>query len=270
MLDKFKKYFKYIVFLVLALLVAIGFLTFYLQKRELERERDELYRVISIQEDTIEIKEGIFQKKVVELGDVSTVLDTTRKEIADLKATIESQKKTIVHYTQLSVTWRKKYEGMAEAYQEIFEGQTTEPGTTPGIERLKVTFKKEFGPFRVDGYTITSPPEAFVAVTQSRPLILGVALTQDKDGDWSTVVSSSEDGFEVDVNVSAVDRKLELITWRDKISTDLDVGFLGKPSLGVGVKYGDKLAVGPKCSAYLDDEVSWSCGVGISWRPFDR
>jgi hypothetical protein len=231
--------------------------------REVRRERDELAAIVRMQEDTIEVRDGLYQKKVAELDAVSALLTKEGQLTASLREEVERQRLQVVSYSELVITWKRRYEALVEATQ------TEEPPDTPGDPvRTRVAFSKDFGPFRVDGHTLTNPPEAWVAVQQSRPIRLGVALTQAKDGRWSTLVTTEDkDAYSVDVSVSAVDRQTDVQDWRDRLSLGLDLGLYSEPRLGVSARYGDRLQLGPQCSVGASD---WSCGLSVSWRPFDR
>lgn len=242
-----------------------------IQKETARRERDRYAAALSNSEKTVEVERGLFQKKVVELDDLSSLLKTRDKELTDARAVIEHQRADVVAYSELSITWKKKYEGLARATQTVVHPEKPDDTGQPVVDRLRVDFSKEMGPFDLSGYTLTSPPEAFVSLSQARPIKLGVHLVQLPDGHWSTIVSTGKDAdYSVDVDVSAVNRNFEKQNWRDKLSLDMSVGVYDTPSIGVGVRYGGALSLGPACSAYAVGSVSWSCGVSVSWRPFDR
>ncbi len=277
MIALFRRYARFAAIAVALGAFGLVMLNMHRSKRAAERERDELMKIVRAQEGTTQLREGVYQRTVTELGDVRAALDSSRKESLALREEVEKRRAEVVYYSDLTVRWKKKYEGIAKAYQEVLGSEEDPPdpddpvADDPPLPRIRVTFERDFGPFRVDGHTVTSPPEAYVSVSQTRPLRLGVALVEERDGGWSTVVSSSEEDIEVSVDVTAKHRDFERIDWRDKLSVGVTTGFLGEPSLGVGMRYGGRISVGPECSARLAEEgVGWSCGVGLSWRPFDR
>lgn len=232
------------------------------------RERDALAQKLAESERTIEVQEGVFQRTSLELSDVRAMLGKSELDLQDVRELLRKQDAELVAVTEISLRWKKKYEGLAHATQvEV----PADPSMPDAPTRVRVDFSKELGPFDLSGHTLTSPPEAFVSLSQARPISLGVHIAQLPNGKWSSVVTTPDGSdYAVDIVVSAVDREFERQDWRDKLSLDLDAGFYNTPSLGVGARYGSAISVGPKCSVHADHVVSWSCGVAFSWRPFDK
>lgn len=240
----------------------------FLKNRDLKSDSAEIASALADSENTVKISETLFQRKVVELNDVKSLLNSRERDNAQLKELVEKQGAEIVSYTEIILKWKKKYEGLLASIQ------TETPPAVPGDPvRYTVDFSGELGPFTVVGKTITSPPETFLSIYQHRPIKLGVSLLQHNNGKWSAVVSDEgESGeYDVDISLSAVNRKYEKQDWRDMLSLNIDAGFLPSSSMGVGVLYGNKAAVGPKCSAFAGGAgVDWSCGISFMWRPFDK
>lgn len=258
---------------IMVCVVSAALLTLYVRQcREADTLRDErnaLAQKLALAEETIEVKEGVFQKSAVEMEDLKGILSVYESRLNGTRDIIERQKAELVAVSNISLKWKRKYEGLAT---NVTETEVPPPEDDPDAPtRVRVDFAGSYGPFDVEGHTLTSPPEAHLSLEQARPIDLGVQLIQLPDGKWSTIVSTPEGAdYEVDISLSAVDSDFERIDWRDKLSVDLDVGLYETPSLGVGVRYGSVVSVGPKCSVYADSDVSWSCGAALSWRPFDR
>mgnify|MGYP001413922891 CR=1 FL=1 len=246
------------------------------QKNVARNERDSYAEALSKSEKTVEVGKGLFERKAAELDNLASILKERDNELADARTTIHQQKADVVAYSELSILWKKKYEGLAKATQTVVHTSDVphsvdNPQPISSNDRLKVSFSKQMGPFDLSGYTLTSPPEAFVSLSQARPIKLGIHLVQLPDGHWSTIVATEKDAeYSVDVAVSAVNRNFERQNWRDKLSLDMSVGVYDTPSIGVGLRYGGALSLGPECSAYASTSVSWSCGIRVSWRPFDK
>lgn len=232
-------------------------------------QRDALARKLAESERTIEIKEGVFQKSVVEMEGLAAALAESESRVRDTRDVIDRLNAELVSVSNVSLRWKRKYEGLLSATETHLPPPVDDPDAPT---RVRVDFAGSFGPFDIEGYTLSSPPEVRASLEQARPIDLSVQLIQLPDGKWSTIVSTPEGAeYDVDISLSAVDQDFERIDWRDKLSVDLDVGLYETPSVGVGVRYGSAISAGPRCSAYADIRgVSWSCGAALSWRPFDR
>lgn len=253
-------------------LISACFLVLYVKQcREtsaIRKQRDSLARKLVESERTIEFQEGVFQKSAVAMEDLRVALASSEARVRDTTDVIDRLNAELVTVSNLSLRWKRKYEGLANATETHLPPP---PDDQDAPTRVRVDFNGSYGPFDVWGHTLTSPPEAHVSLEQARPIDLSVQLIQLPDGKWSTIVSTPEGAeYAVDVSLSAVDQDFERIDWRDKLSVDLDVGLYDSPSLGIGMRYGSRVSMGPKCSVYAGDGVSWSCGAAISWRPFDR
>jgi hypothetical protein len=242
----------------------------HLSKNALEKSLNTVSNALIESSKTIEVQKGVFEKRSVELENIKILLAKKDNELLDVTAQLKKEHSQALAYSELSIMWKKKYEGAARATQTVVVDNSTNNTNTENKEqRLRVDFSKEAGPFDISGYTVTSPPEAFVSLKQSRPIKLGVVVSRSDDGKWSSIVSTPKDAdYGVDIVVSAIDKDLHVKSWRDKFSIDFRMGIYEDPSIGAGLKYGEKLSFGPDCSVYSNGELSWSCGVSMSWRPF--
>jgi hypothetical protein len=148
--------------------------------------------------------------------------------------------------------------------------------TQPGRDRID--FNKDFGMIGVKGYTITNPPEAWVSVKQLRPLKITVAVTQDKDRQWHTYATSSDENTAVDIALSAVNPYILEPKWYEKIQLGLSLaggsgtggfGFLAGIDATYKIKQFD---VGPAVFVTLGagTAVTPFFGAKFNWRPFER
>lgn len=228
------------------------------------RSRDaqvaELSTQLASNEHTIEIKDGLYATKIVEMGSLTSLLDTKRAEVAALKKQLDDSKAQLLTTQQLVVQWKKAYEGAVNAQQ------TDVPGSDPTVTRKKVTFDKDFGPIAVNGYTLTDPPEGFVSVRQTRPLKLTVSVAKNKDGTWSSYVTSSEPDMAVNVALGAVDPGVMDLGWRQRIWLDAGIGFLGDKGVSLGLSYHfDRVSIGAQCGVWANVQ---TCGASVGFRLF--
>lgn len=273
MLTKLKKYF--FVFLV-GCSIIFG-LYMYIKNRQYRNEIADLYNKVTRQAETIEVQKNVYEKKSLEVDDLNSILESLKKDndldkdtITKLQKELEKRQSELLAANRLALKWKKAYEAEVEA------NQTEDPGKDPddpGDDRIKISFEKDFGYIGVNGYTLTNPPIAWISVKQNRPLFLTMALSQNKDGHWSTLVTSSEDNVEVDVEVSAVNPFVLAKKWYEKLSVDTGIKLKTSgltPKLGISYPFGPINVSGGLQGDTVDKSVGWYVGLGYLWRPFER
>ncbi len=246
---------------VLAIVSVIGYGGYSCGARSRDAQIADLTTKLATSEQTIEIERGIVAKKSAELTDLADLLAKTGAENERLAALVKRGQMEILTLNQLVVKWKKAYEAAVEA------SQTEEPPVIPdGPPRKKVTFSGRVGPITVDGHTLTDPPEAFLKWSQIDPLRLTLIVTKNKDGTFSSIVSSSDDDIATEITVSAVDVSVVAPTWKQRIWVNAGVDFLGDRRVFGGVSYHfDRLALGAECSGWTDGS---ACGLTVGFRPF--
>lgn len=229
-----------------------------------------LQNQIAERDRTIEVQKGLYEKLAVQTKDVKGTLDQKDVQVRELEDQVKKQKQDLLDASAVIVQWKKAYEGLANATQ------TNVPSTTQVASREKVDFHEDFGYIKVDGWTITNPPQAWVRLTQGRPLRLTLALAQDEAHAWHTYVTSSEQNMQVDVQVSSVNPYLFQPKWYENIGVDIDLG-AGTNQSGLGALFGAGLSyrfmqfsLGPHVWLGLNDRVDRYYGVTFEWRPFQR
>lgn len=270
-----KNYKTFAVFLI-ALVIGVFLLS---QKRSLEKRAEraeervtELSIKLATAEETIEISSGLYAKVLKENTDLNTTVialletaDFKNEQIEALSKQLEESGGKLLAANVLVLKWKKAYEGAVDASQTE---EPPDPDQPDAPIRKRVDFKKDFGYIEVTGHTITDPAEGFVSVKQLRPLKLALAISQNKDGSWSTYVVSSEDGIEVDIDSSGIDLKVarEKVTWRDRTQVVFEADVFGEYSVGAGILYDfKKSSIGLGCSK---DQNDWSCGLRVGYRIF--
>lgn len=248
-------------------LVILAFLGLVMQvgynwgKRKSADRAAQLAAELSKATETIELTTGLYSKSVVTIQDLTVLLDTSRSEVKALKAHLEEAKAKLLITEQISLRWKEAYEEALKANQT--EEPPEEPGGTP---RKKVAFEGNLGPVHASGHTLTDPPEAFLKLEQVVPLILTMNLVQNRDGTWTTFVTSSDENMDVKIDVAGVNPLVLSEKWYQKIWVELGAGFLGDPSGSVGLRYyGDHWSFGAECTAW---QTGNNCGGSIGYRIF--
>jgi hypothetical protein len=257
MLGFIKKNIRSIVTVLLVLLAvgAVGYIFYGCGARSRDDEVAEIATRLAANETTLEIQRGLYATKIVEMGDLTKLLDDTRDEVKALKKQIDASQAQLLTTQQLVVKWKKAFEGAVNAHQS-----EPEPG------RKRVDFEKGFGPIGVTGFTLTDPAEGFVSVQQLRPLKLVVAVARNRDGTWASYVTSSEPDMAVDVTLGGVDVGVLSLGWRQRIWIDAGVDFVAGRRVSLGASYRfDRVSLGAACSVWEDGQ---GCGLTAGFRPF--
>lgn len=227
---------------------------------------------------TLEVQKGLYTKLTVQTKDVQSTLDQKDQQVKELEDQAKKAHQQLLDASTLVVQWKKAYEGLAQATQTHVPIDPTKPSPEPTsvAGREKVDFHEDFGYIKVDGWTLTSPPQAWVRLTQGKPLKLTLAITQDKDKVWRTYATSSEENVGVDIQVTSVNPYVLQPRWYEHIGVALDLG-LGTNRGGVGALVGVGLnyqflqyTLGPHVWLGINDVVDKYYGLSMTWRPFQR
>jgi uncharacterized membrane-anchored protein YhcB (DUF1043 family) len=273
MLDKIQKY--SIVALVLGIVV-LGAMS-YFKQRSLEKQIVELHNQIALNTETIEVYKNNFEKKTAELSNLNSLLKTFQENkgrdaetIAKLREELKKKDARLLTVSRAAVKWRKAYKAQVKANVEV------DPGKDPDSkedDRIKVSFKKDFGYLGVEGYTLTNPGFADIEVKQNRPLVLTTAISQEKDGSWTTNVVSSEDNIEADIQISAVNPRVFKKKWYEKISLDLGVDMNSSglyPYTGLSIPVGPVSVSGGFWGDTPNEKLGYYSTINYSWNIFSR
>ncbi len=242
-------------------------------KHSYDKRITQLQNEMAEKDTTIEVQKGLYTKLTVQSENVKGVLDQKDVQVKELENQINKQKQQLLDATTLVASWKKAYEGVANATET-----TVPPDPKKPLEatREKVDFHQDFGYVKVDGWTLTKPPQAWVRVSQGRPLKLTLALSQDSARAWHTYATSSEENIGVDIQVTAVNPYILQPKWYEKIGIAIDLGMgtnrggLGALA-GLGLNYQIKqFTIGPHVWLGINDTVDKYYGIAFEWRPFQR
>jgi cell division protein FtsL len=264
---------------LVVLMAGVGAVTVTWQRHVDRKLTVDLQNQLAAKDKTLEEQKGLYTKLTLQESNVQSVLDSQDKQIQELKEQLKSSGQQLLDATQTSLTWRHAYEGIAKSTQSTVVSPPTGPGSTgtgTSVSRARVDFDETFDYIGVTGYTLTNPPEAYLKLTQLRPLKLTVASAQDKTGAWHTYVTSSETNVQADIVVSAVNPYLEEPKWYEKLALRGDLG-VGSTSAGAGVLFGlgatyevGRFDVGPAAWLTVTDRVDKYLGVMVGYHPFQR
>lgn len=251
----------------LGVLLVVGALYLAWQKHSFESQVRDLQNEVAKRDQTIEVQKDVYAKLDLQVKDLKSTIDTSTEAGKRLADEVAKSKAELVSVTNTLVKLQKQ---VAEGKG----GQTDVPGPKPGDPtRKKVTFGQDFGYARVDGFTLTDPPEYHLELGQgSRPLKLSLALTQQKDRSWRTLVASSDPNVSLDIGVTAVNPFVLEPRWYENLRLTLDLGAgSGGVLAGVGASARfNQFDIGPKIWGVTNGGGSVFYGGSVSWSPFQR
>lgn len=216
-------------------------------------------------EKTVELKQGLYATTLVQANDLQSLLTGKDAQVQALQKQLTDSQAQLLTTQQLVVQWKSAYQGALKATQ-------TNGGATPtpvdgavevpvALGRTRVDFTGGLGPISATGYTLTNPPEAYLSLIQTRPLKLTVSVARERDGTWTSYVTSSEPNIGVNVSLGGVDPGVLAPSWYERIWVDGGIDFLGGKRASLGLSYRmDRWALGAGCSL----ETGWSAGCGLT------
>lgn len=233
-----------------------------------DKEVQGLSSQLTSAESTVKLKDGLYSTALVQMAGLNGLLDTSRTEVAALKKQLSDSQAQLLTSQQLTITWKNAYQGALAAHQSngtTVPTNATTSGTVPAL-RTRVDFDGTLGPFEVRGYTLTNPAEAYTNLSQIYPLILTVAVAKNKDGTWSSYVTSSDKDVDVKVKLGGVDPGVAAPGWKQRIYLDAGVYPLGGKGGSLGVSYHfDRWSLGVACQ---DVGGIGSCGATAGFQIF--
>lgn len=264
---------KHLLVVALSLVVLILLGMHFLDKRSADKEKVDLQNQLALRDKTIEEKNGLYEHLAISSSGVIGQLDESNAQVKALKEQLKKSGEQLDNATSVALNWKKAYEGVANATQSTVPSTDTSPSAA---SRIRVDFNENWGYISAKGYTLTSPPEAFVHVQQDRPLKLTVALSQDKTGAWHSYTTSSEDNVNADITVSAVNPSLRNERWYERIGVAADLG-IGSQSTGAALLLGvgatlqiGQFDVGPSIWMTVSDHADKFYGASMVWHPWGR
>jgi hypothetical protein len=246
------------------LVSSLAVITFDLGSCSRNKEIEELSLRLAKSEETVEVGKGLYSTAIVELKSAEILLDGTREEISLLEKQLEDTGAKLLTAQQLTIKWKNAYEAILNADQVDLPPDPTD--TTSPI-RKRVNFSGKLGPIQASGYTITDPAQAFLKLEQIEPLVLTVAVAQNKDGTWTSYTTSSDDNVGIKVNLAGVSPRILSEKWRQRIWFDVGAAVLGDYAGTVGMSYrGSRYSLGAFCFASAGSLNG--CGATLGVRIF--
>lgn len=256
--------------IALLILMVVGAIFAAITKNNYDNEMARLRNEVAGRDVTIEVQKGVFTKLSLETEDLRSALNSKDQQVQDLLTQVKKNKEDLLAANQLVLKWKKAYEGIADAHQE----EVPPTDTTPA--RKKVTFVKDFGAYKVSGFTLTDPAEAQVKLEQLKALALTLVISQDANKAWHAYATSSDDNTSVEISVSAVNPYMLDPKWYEKIEFNATVAG-GQSGLGFGVLAGigvsykiKQFNIGPAFFLGIGNSVDKYFGATVAWRPFER
>lgn len=243
---------------VLAAAAKVGYM--YATRRYSDRVA-ELSVQLSKTTETVELTTGLYTKQLIKYDNlVKLFASVDNAEIKALKKQLDESKAKLLVAEQVSLRWKKAYEDALAATQ------TEEPAGDTGVPRKRVDFDGKLGPIHASGHTLTDPPEAFLRLEQTDPLVLTMSVAQNRDKTWVTYVTSSDPNVDVKVDLAAVNPLILKEPWYERIWIDAGATFLGDAAGRVGVRYQfDRLSLGGDCTVW---QTGSGCGLSVGYRIF--
>lgn len=230
-------------------------------------------------QQTVQIKDGLFEKQVLQTTSVKNDLDASNAQNQALQEQLKKTGQQLADETSLNLILKNAYTSAVTATQTVVPAQPPTVPTGPNLasSRIRVDFSHDFGLYLVKGYTLTSPPEGQVTITQNQPLKLTVATSKDSSGVYHTYVTSSDQNINVNIESSAIDTSINAPHWYEKIGVQGSFG-VGTTNNGSGILAGigptldlgskQQFTVGPSFWIDVTNSVSKYYGATFLWRPF--
>ena len=265
-----ERFFRTMTFVFLGIIVCMGLYVAYLQWSH-SKERVKLQNESASKDMTIQLKEGFYHKLVLQSDDLRSMLDRKDKQLSELDQRLKASKEELLTTNVMVVGLKKQLEQLAKATQ------TDVPPAKPGeVARAKVDFHHDFGAMRVDGWTMTNPPQSWVRLSQGRPLKLSLSISQDKDRAWHAYSTVDDPNFAVDIKLTAVNPGIFKPKWYEGfgIMAGLGVG-TNQSGLGAMVQLGityklRQFTFGPAVWLGLNDSVDKYYGIVFIGNPFEK
>lgn len=265
-MERFK---NYLLLVMMALLLGMAGYVLYQQRKHIG-EVTALQNSLAEKDKTIEIKEGLYHKLTLQNRDLMAFLDKKDKQVASLADELKKKKQELLTTTSLVISLKKEIELLADGTQTEVPSEDGKPS------RTKVEFRHDFGFVKVDGWTLTNPPQSWVKLSPGKPLKLSLSIAQDKTGAWHSYATSNDPLVGVDISLTAVNPYLFKPKWYEGFGLLIGLGMgTNQSGLGalvqVGLTYKIKqFTVGPAVWLGLNNVVDKYYGVTFEWRPFEK
>lgn len=255
----FEKIGKWAAIALMVLLIAVGVIA-YLKVQAYEKKITDLQNAIATQSVTLEVQKQVYAKLTIKMDDIKSAVDLSTVEGKRLADEVKRNKGELVAVVNQLV----------QIKDQIARGRGTQIDVGG---RKKIEFAQDFGFVKVDGYTLSDPPEYELKLGQgNKPLKIVTAITQQPDGSWKTFVTSSDENVALDIGVSAVNPYILEAKWYEKVKVHLDLGVGSGVLGGVGASYQlGAFDFGPSLWGTTSSTGgSMFYGINFSWAPFHK
>lgn len=230
----------------------------------------DLQNAVAQRDKTIEIKDGLYHRLAVQTEDLKNLLGTRDKQVLDLQSELKKRKEELL--TTATVVL-----GLKKEITQLKEGTQTEVPVENGKPaRTKVDFHHDFGTVKVDGWTMTNPPQSWVRLGPGKPLRVNVSVSQDKDKAWHAYATSDDPNVGVDIALAGVNPQVLAPKWYEGFGIEIGLG-AGTNQSGVGalvalgITYKLKqFTFGPMVWLGINQVVDKYYGLSFTWRPFEK
>jgi len=266
-----EKVYKYLsVVLVAVILVGGGF--YLVEEKAHSNTRRTLTNEVARLEGTIRETETVSSRRAQEVKGL-------KSRNKDLQKIIKSRNEKIAALTEANIRLKDKVFTL-ESKEKIIDKDGNEIELDAlcraciADKRFRVDFSQRDDPYLIEGFTLTNPPHAEVALKWTRDLHLDIVLTRDKSGNFRVYLDSrSGDVVPTELKLR-IDPSAFTYRWYQKISTGGVLG-LGERQglLGLSLQYDftEALSAGPQVIwAYDGQQRDNIYGVSIRWYPFRR
>lgn len=259
---------------VVLLMAVVGAIGFTVSSNIAQGKIVALQNEVAKRDTTIEVQKGVYQKLTLQNKDLRELLDKDDVQLKLLQEQLAKSGANLLAANTLIVKLKTDLKSSGNVV-------VMEPDPKyPDIVRLGLDSKDDFAPFRVTGEVVTdcsmeqnNVPSASLKLSQTRPLKLSVVVSQDKDGTWKTSTTSSEENFQIDIGLSAVNPYMLEPKWYEKIGLQAEIAAGSGILVGVGATYKiGKFQVGPKVWGAMNWDLTprGYAGVTLGWNPFER
>lgn len=231
-----------------------------------QQELAKLRNQVAQKDTTLEVQKGLYTRLSQEADGLKNLLDGRDSQIAILLEQTKRQHEDLLTANKVALKWREAYQARGDGSQiNVVENE---------IARKRVEFSRVFGNIRVDGWTLTDPPEYSLRLDQIKPLTLTVAMSQGPDGSWRSYVLSDDPDISAEIQVSAVNSYILQPHWYQRIRLHGFVaGGLNEPGFGIiaggGVSYEfGRYEIGPMMFVTATDRLDRYLGLAVAWRMF--
>lgn len=261
---------KIILSLVVVLIIGvlISIIQNKIQQNNFNDKIKELNNTMAKTSETIKIDDNVYEKiSLTQEKLIKTYLEEQDKKLSD-KFEDLNQKLLAVTKAQITIkdqVYKIDSSSGGKINQVIIEKEKEE-------KRLKVTFEKIQGYFKVSGYTLTNPLEAEINITQAKQLYVMTGLVKQDDGRYYAFLKFPDDFPITNISLdSRIDIEEIISEYKEKWYQRFYMGgsfFVSKKGVVIGPFIGykllGKLLIGP--TVVIDTNTELYYGINMFYN----